>query len=353
MSSIEHLSLMQAPYSESAADDDSLFSAAMREADAWHRERNPAYAALWNDEGRPLIPVGLFKRIALGTPVDGEGLWLSSSGTGKNGPASVFFDAVSMTRIERGMRQIFHHQGLVSTQPARFLLLSPDPRRTLQPGYATSFMRFTACAPVEEMVFAVDDDGRFLDSLAWDTLARWIGDPVPVFLFGLTVHFEHLALTAPSTRSLSRTTVRGLTGGGWKGMTRQLDRPQIVARLARALGGKQEEESAVDIRDIFGITEHPLHYISCAHGRFHIPRYSRLEILGPSGDSAADGEPGLIRFQNPFLASLPSHDLLSEDLGRMGNGCACGGQRPWLEFIGRAGDPATTCAWQASKTACE
>lgn len=347
MSHIEQLSQIADPYAESAADDEHLFAAAMAEADAWHRARNPAYAALWQGEQRPLIPVGLFKRIALGTPVEGEGLWLSSSGTGQKGPASVFFDAASMARIERGMRQIFYHQGVVSPVPARFLLLSPDPRRAPQPGYATSFLRFTACAPGGETVFAVDDAGRFLPELAWETLARWVAEPVPVFLFGLTVHFEHLALSAPAAALDSNTVVRGLTGGGWKGMTRQLERPAIMARLAGALGG----EAAVDIRDIFGMTEHPLHYISCPQGRFHIPRYSRLQVVGADGTPAPAGESGLIRLQNPFFASLPSHDLLSEDMGRMGTGCACGSPRPWLEFLGRASAPTATCAWQASATA--
>jgi hypothetical protein len=351
MSPIEHLSLMTAPYAESAAEDDSLFASAMAEADAWHRERNPAYAALWQGDQRPTIPVGLFKRIALSTPVGGDGLWLSSSGTGQKGAASVFFDAASMTRIERGMRHIFHQQGLVSVQPARFLLLSPDPRRAPHPGYATSFLRFTACAPVAEMAFAVDDRGQFLPEFAWETLARWIATPEPVFLFGLTVHFEHLALSAPTNPCPSKATVRGLTGGGWKGMTRQLDRPQIVARLARALGGESGDNVAVDIRDIFGMTEHPLHYVSCAQGRFHIPRYSRLDVVAADGAPAGFGNAGLIRLQNPFFASLPSHDLLSEDLGRMGLGCACGNARPWLEFLGRSGDPAATCAWQANTAA--
>ncbi|ATE59688.1 LuxE/PaaK family acyltransferase [Thauera sinica] len=340
---IEQLSLLADPYAASTADDEVLFGAAMAEADNWHRARNPAYAALWQGEQRPRMPVGLFKRVALHTPVEGDGVWLSSSGTGQQGAASLYFDTSSMARIERGMRQIFYHQGMISAQPARFLLLSPDPRRSPQPGYATSFLRFTACAPSSELIFAVDDAGRFLPDLAWETLTRWVAAPIPIFIFGLTVHFEHLALSAPSTPRTSNTQVRGLTGGGWKGMTRQLDRPEILARLAGVLGGG----AAVDIRDIFGMTEHPLHYISCAHGRFHIPRYSRLEVVAADGASAPAGETGLIRLQNPFFASLPSHDLLSEDMGRMESGCACGSLRPWLEFLGRAGDSAATCAWQA------
>lgn len=339
---IDQLSQLDDPYA--ASTDDALFLAAMAEADAWHRARNPAYAALWDGAERPLIPVGLFKRCALGTPVAGDGVWLSSSGTGQKGAAAVFFDAASLRRIEAGMRQIFYRQDMVSQQPARFLLLSPDPRRAPQAGYATSFLRFTACAPAAEVVFAVDDGGRFQPGLAWETLARWAGDTLPAFVFGLTVHFEHLALSAPQTPLPFRNRVRGLTGGGWKGMTRQLDRPQIISRLGQALGG----EAAVDIRDIFGMTEHPLHYISCPQGRFHVPRYSRLAIMRADGMPAAEGESGLIRLQNPFFAALPSHDLLSEDLGRMGSGCACGNARPWLAFLGRSGDPSATCAAQAA-----
>ncbi len=331
MSEIDKLLAIADPYGAITAADEALFAAAMAEADAWHRARNPRYAQLWDGETRPLVPVRLFKQVDLATPVDDEGAWLSSSGTSGTG-TRVFFDRVSMDRIRRAMTQVFLANRFIDCQPANFLLLSPDPSRGNHPGYATTFEKFTACAPIKERVFAVDDDGRFLPELALATVRRWVDSPSPIFMFGLTLHFEQLALLEAAPITL-RGSVRGLTGGGWKGMVAKLDRPAIVERLQRLLPG-------ADIRDLFGLTEHPIHYISCALGRFHIPKYARVSLYG--GRSRRDE--GVIRLASPLFASLPSHDLLTEDLGALGERCECGAPLPYLSFIGRLTSPDGTCA---------
>lgn len=317
------------------------FEAAMAQADGWHRQHNSSYNALWQTSTvaqRPLMPVALLKRADMATPVPQPGLWLSSSGS-SGAAAAVQFDEVSLARIERGMRYIFAQAEMMGDTPARFLLLSPDPRLAPQPGYATSFLRFTACAPQAEVVFAVNPQGSFASNLAWETLQRWACTTEPVFVFGLTVFFEQLALSAPAAPLGLVAPVKGITGGGWKGVMQGLDRPEILQRLKTAFGAQQ-----VDIRDIFGMTEHPLHYLSCTEQRFHIPHYSRCEILAADGQPAAYGQTGLIRLQNPFMRTLPSHDLLTEDLGQMGEGCTCGSRLPWLRFMGRATVADHTCA---------
>lgn len=341
MTAIDTLLNLSAPYAPLEDGDAALFERAMAEADDWHRDRNARYAALWSEAQRPLIPVDLFKHTDLSTPVPGPGMWLGSSGTSSGQATRVFFDTISLARIEHGMRHIFASADLPETRPSRFLLLSPDPAASDAPGYATSFARYTACAPVAECVFAVDAAGRFDAEAAWATLRRWGQDPAPIYLFGLTVWFEQLAIHAPASLPVAGA-VKGLTGGGWKGMVGTLERPQIMDRLRRCFGS-----DAVDIRDIFGLTEHPLHYIACPHGHFHLPRYSRFEILGTDGLPVTDGEAGLIRLQNPFFASLPAHDVLTADLGRRGRDCACGSALPYLAFVGRAGAVDDICAAHA------
>ncbi len=317
-----------------------LFAEAMAEADRWHQERNPAYARLWEGETRPLLPVSLFKKIDLATPVEAEGRWLSSSGTGDGGKTKVFFDTPSLRRIEQAMGRIFFHQGIFSPTPARFLLLSPDPTKGDHAGYATAFVKFTACAPVQEVVFAVDPAGCFDASLALRTLKRWGSDCAPIFIFGLTVYFEHLALAGVAESPLLlQGPIRGLTGGGWKGLSKTLERSAIIESLRGSL-----KAPLVDIRDIYGLTEHPLHYVSCAEGHFHLPGYSRFSLLTPSGEEAQTGEPGLIRLQNPFFAALPAHDLLTQDHGLRGENCPCGESLPYLRFLGRVGTHEGTCA---------
>jgi Acyl-protein synthetase, LuxE len=342
---IDQLLALADPYGPITPDDDAVFQDAMAACDAHHRARNPRYAQLWDGDERPMIPVGLFKRIDLATPVDDDGVWLTSSGTGSGTATRVFFDRTSMDRIKRGMMQIFLRARFIDFAPARFLLLSPDPASGNHPGYATTFDKFTGCAPVRERVFAVDAAGRFRPEIALEALRRWAGDPAPIFLFGLTVHFEQLA-TCTEEPIVQRGTIRGLTGGGWKGIAKQLGRDEIVARLAALL-----QPPSLDVRDLFGLTEHPLHYISCARGRFHLPKYARVQIVDATGAAAPPGEPGLIRLSSPLFASLPSHDLLTEDRGAWGERCDCGEPLPYLAYLDRVTASTGTCARVASERA--
>ncbi|WP_246201605.1 hypothetical protein [Budvicia diplopodorum] len=341
LTAIEMLVNLPSPYGLNSDANEHLFNAAMQQADLWHQSRNPTYAKLCDSQPNPVIPVGLFKTLNLATPVGGDGQWLNSSGTGNSGKTQVFFDVTSMGLIQRAMVQIFIHNGLVSPAPARFLLLSPDPSAGDLAGYATAFLKFTACAPVQECVFAVQADGRLDTELAWNTLQRWANEPVPIYIFGLTVFFEHLCLSQPAPFTL-QAPVKGLTGGGWKGMTQRLDRQQIIAGLNQCL-----QAPLVDIRDIYGMTEHPLHYISCRKGHFHIPAYSRFSIINTAGLEAENSQPGLIQLENPFFASLPSHRLLTQDLGSWEYGCSCGLPGRFLRYIGRAASPEGTCAAEA------
>jgi hypothetical protein len=326
------------PYGPITASDDVRFAAAMAAADAWHRAHNPRYAQLWEGDIRPTIPVALFKQVDLATPVAASGAWLASSGTTSGRGTAVYFDELTMHRIRRAMLQVFLHHGFLDARPSRFLLLSPDPSRGAHPGYATTFDKFTACAPIEERVFAVDDAGRLDPRLALAALRRWASSPAPIFVFGLTVYFEQLALAFGEPIALAAP-VRGLTGGGWKGLVQQLGRDQIVARWTAALRGP-----ALDLRDLFGLTEHPIHYISCAHGRFHVPKLGRFAVIDGGGAAQPEHAPGLLRLLSPLMASLPSHDLLTEDGAAWSSRCACGSPLPSFAFLGRVTSAAGTCA---------
>lgn len=327
------------PYAPESIDD-ALFSAAMKQADTWHLNRNVNYAKLWETEANPLIPINLFKTMDLATNTQLDGLWLNSSGTGQHGKTRVFFDNLSLKRIETAMVQIFLHNHLISTTPSRFLMLSPDPATGEHAGYATAFLKFTQCAPIQKLVFTVSEQGQFDSELAWSTLKRWANDPAPIYILGLTLFFEFLCLKRPEPFTL-KSPIKGLTGGGWKGMTKQLERPEIIQGLQQVL-----QAPSVDIRDIYGMTEHPLHYISCPEGHFHLPAYSRFSIMAEDGSHAPENKNGLIVLESPLFASIPSHRLLTQDLGYWGNNCACGQPLPFLRYLGRASTPEGTCAAQ-------
>jgi hypothetical protein len=342
LSRVDALADLNSPYELVGDAQTNLFSSAMVEIDQWHCRHNDQYARLFASHPRPFIPVGMFKSVDLATSVAGEGYWFSSSGTGQGGKTRVFYDAGSLARIQRAMIRMFDAAGFLSKQHARFLLFSPDPRRGDHAGYATAFLKFTACAPVAECVFAVDEKLGFDGDLAWETLKRWACDPTPIYIFGLTVFFEHLCLCG-SSPVVVQGPVRGITGGGWKGITQRLSRPEIIACLASLL-----QTPTLDIRDIYGMTEHPLHYLDCLHGHFHPPAYSRFSIIGEDGVPVAAGETGLIALENPFFASLPSQRLLTEDLGVWGKDCPCGLPGIYMSYMGRASSPQGTCAAQVA-----
>jgi hypothetical protein len=355
-SAIDRLLAEPEPYSAIGAADDARFADAMAAADAWHRARNPRYARLWVGDTRPVLPVSLFKQVDLATPLEVDGTWLSSSGTSSGRGTAVYFDELTMRRIRAAMTQVFLAHRFFDMTPARFLLLSPDPARGTHPGYATTFEKFTGCAPVAERVFAVDDTGKLQPGVALEALRRWAPSPAPIFMFGLTVYFEQLALAIASPGSAGARSnaqrcgvsieplelagsIRGLTGGGWKGLVQQLGRDQIVARLTAAL-----RTPSLDLRDLFGLTEHPIHYISCTLGRFHVPKLARFTVVAADGSALPAGEPGLLRLQSPLIASLPSHDLLTEDRAAWGERCPCGSPLPFFVFLGRVAPATGTCA---------
>lgn len=339
---IDQLLQIDTPYAPSTDDSTTLFNHAMHEADEWHRAHNPNYAKLWENNARPMIPVGLFKQTELATQLDEDGLLLSSSGTSGNA-TQVFFDHISLQRMEQAMFKIFMFNGMFSQQPAKFLLLSPDPRTGNFPGYATSFLKFTACAPIEELVFAVNGQGVFDCQLALSTLERWADSPSPIFIFGLTVFFEQLSLGLTQPIHFSGD-IKGITGGGWKGLTKTMERTEIIAKLQQNLCAQ-----SVDIRDIFGMTEHPIQYLSCPFGHFHEPAYSTISVVGANGVAVKEGDTGLIRLQSPLYRSLPTHDILTEDSGMMGSNCPCGNPKKYLQYLGRTTSLEGICASDAVK----
>ena len=56
------------------------------------------------------------------------------------------------------------------------------------------------------------------------------------------------------------------------------------------------------------------------------------------------GVEGAIRLESPLFASLPSHDLLTEDRGRLDAVCPCGAPTPALTYLDRLSAPTGTCA---------
>lgn len=299
------------PYRPPAAEDDELFARAMEEADQWHKKHNPAYASICEQSSRPLLPMQLLHNPAFCTPrVPGM--------------------PTDLARIDQAMAAILRHNGFFSDQPGNFLLLAPNPDKGHGSGYGDTFSRLARlCAPIKELHFIVDEDMRLHADEAWNRLAHWSKEESPVFIFGLSSFFEQLCLSGNKVLDI-RGPLHGLTTGSCTSPDWSARRAGIMAGLEARLRGRH-----VQFRDLYGMREHPLHYISCSEGNVHLPLFSRFLLMDGNGTPAPKGQVGLVRLQNPFLDTLPAHDLLTEDFATWGNVCPCGDPLPFFRFMGR------------------
>lgn len=340
---INQLLSMEAPYSLYSKQDSETFENTLIMLHQFYREENAAFQQLNISFGDP-IPVSLYKEIDFNQPDENtEGFWFASSGT--SGRASkVFYDKQTLQRIFTAQLSMFKHYNFISDTPTRYMIFAPNPHSENAPSYSFTFTKMAECAPVKELIYVVKPDNSLDIELISKSVKEWERDDKPIYMFGLTVFIEQFMLNN-SHQSCFSGKVKVITGGGWKGMTQTLGRPEIVHRL-KQLFSKAE----IQVHDIYGLTEHPLHYLSCKHQHFHIPKYSRFQIISALGHECSEGEKGLIRLQNPLSSLFPNYDLLTEDIGIKVTDCQCGCELPAFRFINRQANLAGTCAYESKSS---
>lgn len=296
---IEQLADIPAPYSAVTPSTETRYQQALTQADNYHREHNPVYARLYNACPSPVIPAGLFNNICLAIQTDDKN-------TG---------------HTQRAMKTILRESGLICATPSRFLLLSDGLTTAARDGDTAMFPGLTLFAPVKECICTVSADGGTDAAQAWSVLKRWAEESDPVYIFGLTHHMERLAQHCPEPFVL-KGTVKGLTGRG-----QHTDRQAVEGKLQLTL-----RAASTDLREIYGVPEHPLHYISCKEGYFHIPAFARFALIGEDGNPAPPGKCGLLQLETPLLNRLSAQRLLTMDVCEQGTGCPCGCVLPRIHY---------------------
>jgi phenylacetate-coenzyme A ligase PaaK-like adenylate-forming protein len=125
-----------------------------------------------------------------------------------------------------------------------------------------------------------------------------------------------------------------LTGGGWKKQTRGA----LPKETFRALVGRAWGVPTHRVRDLYGMTEHAVHYLECREHRFHAPVYSRVRVVDPlSGAPVENGRDGVLHLLNPGFTTMPFQSLRTADVGRSADPCPCGRHAPAFEVLGRGG----------------
>jgi phenylacetate-coenzyme A ligase PaaK-like adenylate-forming protein len=363
--SIRELCALTDPY---ASADGALFARAMRENVEWHAARSAFYRRVLEGAGLdpktirtesdcariPFIPANFFKAHELLSIAREEVvLHLTSSGT-QGQKSQMFFDRWSLAAGQAMVDAEFSHFGLVSEEPANYLLYTYETEADSKLGTAYTDNYLCKFAPVNEAFYALRRTGRgghdFDVFGAIERLRAYEkqGLPVrilgfPAFLFFTLERMRDLKL--PPLKLNAKSLV--VLGGGWKGNADRAIAPrELYERVVAQLGIPDAR-----VRDSFGAVEHAVPYTECERHRFHVPVWSRVLIrdvrkLEPVGM----GERGFLQFLTPYITSVPAQSVLMGDLAALYEGCDCGIRTPYFVIHGRAGTSKNkSCAMAASE----
>jgi len=327
---------------------DALFVSALREITRWHLDRNPVYRDycralsfdlerdLHHPEDLPPLSADVFKSYDLTTLRQVDYFTVSSSGTGGR-RTTIPLDLETVMRMWAMGEASFEEEGLATEVPVDYVVLAPDPALSPDHGNAHFFAALMEAAPARETVFALvpDAGGLRLDTeAAGRKIERSAAAGRVVRIIGLPSLIARLAETFESGPVRLDLESLVLTGGGWKKKTRgALPKESFRALVGRAWGVPSHR-----VRDLYGMTEHAVHYVECREHRFHAPVYSRVRVVDPlSGAVVENGREGVLHLLNPGFTTLPFQSLRTADVGRGADPCPCGRRAPAFEVVGRGG----------------
>lgn len=334
---------------EPSPERDVLFVSALREITRWHLDRSPLYDTycralsfnlerdLHRPEDLPPLLAEVFKIFDLTTLRHVDYFTVSSSGTGGR-RTTIPLDLETVMRMWAMGEASFEEEGLATEAPVDYVVLAPDPALSPDHGNAHFFAALMEAAPARETTFALVPDaagGLRLDTeAAGRKIDRSAASGRVVRVIGLPSLIARLAETFESGPVRLDPESLVLTGGGWKKETRgALPKESFRALVGRAWGLPPHR-----VRDLYGMTEHAVHYLECREHRFHAPVYSRVRVVDPlSGALVENGRDGVLHLLNPGFTTLPFQSLRTADVGRTADPCPCGRRAPAFEVVGRGG----------------
>jgi hypothetical protein len=305
---------------EPSAVRDALFIEAVRENTRWHFDRNRAYRTFCEHrhfnldrdlrtiedlDRLPALGADVVKTFDLVTLRRVSYFTVASSGTGGR-RTTIPLDLETVLRMWTMGEASFDEDGLRSEEPVDYVILAPDPRSAPGHGNAQFFHALTDAAPARDVAYGlVPDDGGGLRldlARAADHLNRCAAGGRPVRVLGVPALVVKLAeqFVGGSIRLTDDSLV--LTGTGWKRDAHlALPKPEVRVLLQRAWGVRAER-----IRDLYGMTEHAVHYLECRKHRFHAPVFARARVVDPlTGVAVPDGTDGVLHLVNPGFTTLP------------------------------------------------
>lgn len=327
---------------------DALFFKAMQEAVTYHRDHSALYDGIcrlanfnWSDStdlsALPHIIVTAFKERTLLSIAESEITHrFTSSGT-TGAQSKIFLDDLSYNRQRFTRNSIVASYGLASDQEVNYLCFSYDPESAQARGAAHTHTAYSSFAPAKEIFYAISkgSDGKpyFRAQECIETLRRFQASGLPLRVTGFPAFgYATLSKIKESLKFPAESLM--FSGGGWKLHTGQaVSFEEYVDLVDRVLG-----ISSSRIRDIFGMVEHGIPYITCEKGNFHIPIYGRVWAVDTATLAPlAYGQVGLLKLISPYINSQPSISVLSTDYGSVEKECSCGRPGGIIKLAGRAG----------------
>ncbi|MFH1452707.1 MAG: acyl-protein synthetase [Armatimonadota bacterium] len=335
---------------------DRLFLESIKETVNFHYNNSPFYRNLCNQNNFnpskikkekdivniPYIFVDVLKQYKLlSVPEKNIIFELASSGT-KGTVSRIMWDKLSMYRHNFMRQQSMRSLGLVSDKKAHYVMFTYDYDQSKGRGAAYAHYMYSVFAPAIDRYYALrkrkkGEDFTFDINEAGDYLkkAAESGEPVRIIGFPSFTYFTVRKLMEKHKKLPLHPESLVINGGGWKLHTGDAILKDEYRNLLSSFFCIPESR----IRDVFGMVEHGVPYISCPEGNFHELVYSKILVRDPLTEKIMpNGSEGLLQFITPYIRSMPSFNILSSDLGYISKSkCKCGIKRPYFTILRRAG----------------
>ncbi|MCI8567601.1 MAG: hypothetical protein HFI39_15070 [Lachnospiraceae bacterium] len=287
----------------------------------------------------PPIPTLYFKRNDF-TLKHGIGVEVTSSGT--SGQVSrIRYSAAELRMMAQMAVCLGRFHGLFSTKPVHYLILGYQPSIRNPMVISKTAYLSTWYAPALSRTYALmrrEGEYRLEAAALVRRLLRCSQGRHPVRVIGFPSYASFLLKWMKKKGKCCRLPAGScaLLGGGWKQFAGlEISKEELKELFWEVLGIPAE-----GIHEFFGAAEHPVLYCTCANGHFHIPAYARVLIRDTATlKPLPPGQPGLVNLLTPMTGSLPLMSVMTDDLGVVhpGKACGCGITAPWLEILGRVG----------------
>lgn len=332
-----------------------LFIQSVREMFEYQRAHSPIFKGICEQYGFdvsqivdeesilriPAIFVTAFKeRKLLSVPEEEIVKTFTSSGT-TGSKSQINWDRTSMERQAFMRKSIVESYGLAAyDQLVNNLVFSYAPDVSGSRGAAHAHSSYAQFAKENETFYAIGKDKYGEPEFKLDegikALERFATSGLPLRITGFPA-FGYMTLTELDKRGIRFKFPADsvlFSGGGWKNYTgKTIPYNEYVDLVNRVLGIPGDR-----IRDVYGMVEHGVPYMTCEHGHFHIPVYSRVCAVSPhTMEILPDGETGLLKLITPYIRSTPALSILSTDLGCVESGCPCGRSGKYIVLKGRGG----------------